>query len=228
VAAQFRLASCAAVLVLSHPALAAEDALQQPQLILLHQPAPRTVQTSPEKAWATLLASQRIDASRLYAQFFADHQLTEVQIDELTNLIAEHSTLTGDWWTSGEVHFAPDHERARQVLSQVEQFLGPAGFREFEAYRDTLPERYQLNRLVSLLTAVGHPLTSEQTSQLVSIMRAERGDQLQAAPNSDELDRRIEPRFAAVLSVEQREFAERYFAGRAERRHAPGPARSPD
>jgi hypothetical protein len=204
---------------LSLPAIAAEDSIQQSQLILLHQPAPRAVQVSPETEWAGMLRSEQQQAGTLYAQLFEDLQLTQTQSEALTGLLAEHSTLTADWWASSGRHFPPDHQRARAVLSQIEQLLGPAGFQRFEEYRRTLDERFQLKRLASLLIAVGYPLTSEQSSQLVSIMRAERGDQLQHWPNSDEFDRRIKPRFDAVLSVEQREFAERYFAGRAERRH---------
>jgi len=151
-----------------------------------------------------MLAVESMQARSLYAQFFVDLRLSESQIDTLTDLIAKHD------------------------MPAAEQFLGSAGFQTLEKYQETLPERYQLNRLVSLLIAVGHELTSEQSSQLLAIMREERGDQLQHWPNSDAFDARIKPRFEAVLSVEQREFAERYFAGRAERRHAPGPAHSPD
>ena len=35
----------------------------------------------------------------------------------------------------------------------------------------------------------------------------------------DEFDRLIRPRFATVLSAEQREFGEQYFAERLQRRH---------
>jgi hypothetical protein len=176
-----------------------------------------------------MLRFQQQQARSLYAQLFADLQFTQTQSETLTGLIAEHSTLTADWWAGSGRHFAPDHQRAREVLSQIEQLLGPAGFREFEEYQDTLVERFQLDRLANRLMAVGYPLTSEQSSQLVSIMRAARGDQLELAPNSDEFDQRIKPRFDAVLSVEQRDSAELYFAGRAERRHNPlGYARAAD
>lgn len=197
-ATRFRLVSCAAVLVLSHPAIAAEDAIQQPQLILLHQLPRSNTEISPEKARELALAADRVHARLMYGQFFAELQLTESQIDTLTKLIAE-----------------PGKE------SQIESFLGPASFQKFKEYQATLTERFQLNRLVRLLIAVGHPLTSEQSSQLVSIMRAERGERQELWPNSDEYDLRIKPRFAAVLSTEQREHAERYFVGRAERRHKP-------
>jgi hypothetical protein len=169
-----------------------------------------------------MLAFRQSQARSLYAQLCADLQLQESQIDTLTHLIAEHETLSSGWSTGG-VDFTPqqeDQQRAREGLSQIERLLGAAAFRRFTEYQDTLGERFELSRLVQLLIAVDHPLTSDQTAQLVSIMRAERG--LRQSPSTtdrDEFDRRIKPRFDAVLRPEQREFAELYFAGRAERRH---------
>jgi hypothetical protein len=230
---RFHLALCATVLISSRAALAAEDATEQtgiaspitePQLILLHQPPRHVSQKSPEQARAQVLAMQSNLVRSDYAQFFADLQLTESQIDTVTQLIAEHRTLSSGWSTVG-FNFMPqeaDHQRAREALAQIEHFLGPAGFQEFQEYQNTLPERYQLKRLVRLLIAVGHALTNEQSAQLVSIMKGER-ELLQSVStrDRDEFDRRIKPRFATVLSAEQREFAEQYFAGRAERRHNP-------
>ena len=228
-ATRFHLVPCAAVLVLSQPAIAAEDTIQHSQLILLHQPAPRASQVSPETEWEGMLRFEQQQARTLYEQLFADLQFTQTQSEALTRLIAEHSTLTADWWAGSGRHFAPNPQRAREVLSQIEQLLGPAGFREFEKYRGTRVERFQLDRLAELLMAVGYPLTSEQSSQLVSIMRAARGDHLELSPNSDEFDQRIKPRFDAVLTVEQRESAELYFSSRAERRHnSPAFGRSAD
>ena len=204
-------------------------------MILLHEPARRKFQTSPEKARADVLATQRQEIRGLYAQFFAELQLTEPQIDALTHLIAEHNVLTTSW-SSGGVSFTPkeeDQQLAREVQSKIELSLGPAGFERFKEYQETLREQFQLRRLVQLLIAAGHPLTSEQASQLVSIMKAER-HLLHKPPSSthgtlgyaeelirrrDEFDRLIKPRFDALLSAEQREFAEQYFAGRAKRRH---------
>jgi hypothetical protein len=94
-------------------------------------------------------------------------------------------------------------------------------------------ERFQLRRLVQLLSARGHPLTGEQVSQLVSIMRDQREIRdrpLRSSPGTtahaqeivsrmDDFDRAIEPRFEALLSPEQQESATQYFAGRMERRH---------
>jgi hypothetical protein len=235
---RFQLAACTAVLLVSAAAAAAEDVApptSDPRLILLHEQRARPgVQTSPEQARAQVLATERTLARRLYAQFFTDLSLAESQIDALTDLIAEHSTLTTAWST-GEVDFTPkkeDRQLAGAVRSQMELLLGPAGFQKFEEYQDTLGERFELSRLVRLLVVVGHPLTGEQMSRLVSIMKSERSLRRSlpaAAPDTleyaedltrrrDEFDLLIKPRFDALLSAEQREFAERYFAARAERR----------
>jgi hypothetical protein len=117
-------------------------------LILLHQPA-RRVQISPEQEHAAVLSLWRSQARSLYAPLFADLQLTESQIDTLTELIAERATLLSGWSSTDGVNSTPhqeDLQRADEVLAQIERFLGAAAFRRFTEYRDTQSERFKPDR----------------------------------------------------------------------------------
>ena len=152
----FRLIPWATLLILSRAAIAAESAIEpgiatsgtDSRLILLHQPAPRVGQLAPEQVQAAVLSLWQNQARRLYAPLFADLQLTELQIDTLTQLIAERETLSSGWSTDG-VNFTPHQEnprRAREVLAQIERLLGAGAFQRFTEYRDTLSERFKPNR----------------------------------------------------------------------------------
>jgi hypothetical protein len=240
----FLLVATCATLTAVATALRADDlalqqrpmVLQNAETLLLKDSAPVSRRTSPEALRAGMLASQEREVSALYAQLFDSLQLNYQQADEVVRLVAERTLLTSSWSTGSVEHSAlpADHQLVRDSTSRIEALLGPEGFKQLVEYEKTLAERFQLRRLVTLLITVGHPLTSEQTMQLVAILAAERRRLDPTQENSppgtlayaeglvrsfDDLDQHVEQLFGSVLSLNQREFAARYFAGRAQRRH---------
>jgi hypothetical protein len=219
-------------------------AIQNAERVLLNEPTPRV--TDPSEARAAMLRAQQQWARQLYIGLFEELDLDPEQIDDLTSLIAEHMILTTSWsrgstyvtpGEEGAVHFTPTDEaraRANEYLSKIEVLLGPRGYELFESYRATLPERAYLRGIVQALTLTGLPVAPEQMTDLVEVVGSER-ERMQATPISapantlahaeaiiellDDLDVRVEQRFAALLSREQMEIAARLFAERKRKRH---------
>ncbi len=183
-----------------------------------------------------MLRAQQQSARQLYVGLFEELDLDPEQIDNLTSLIAEHMLLTTTWsrgstyvtpGEGGAVHFTPtdgDRARANEYLSKIESLLGTPGYERFESYRATLPERAYLRGIVQALTLADLPVEPEQMTDLVEVVQSER-ERMQATPISapastlahaeaiierlDDLDARIEQRFAALLSREQMEIVMR-------------------
>jgi hypothetical protein len=240
--------ACSAAYTIVGPVQSHDLATQQAPLAdhnsetLLLKDAPATIvrNTSPDVARARMLAQEQQRARELYAQLSESLRLNEAQVDELTRLIAEHNVLSTSWSVDGlryHHHHSPkaeDHELARERMLRVEELLGQGGFAQFTAYKETLYERFQLQKLVRLLAVVGHALSAEQTEQLVSIMVAERHHRDPAITNypsgtreyaeelvgrMNDFDRHVLSLFTPVLSSDQLDFATKHFAGRAQRRN---------
>jgi hypothetical protein len=205
--------------------------------LLLNESAPIANRASPEAQRAGMLAGQEREARQLYAQLFEALQLSYQQADEITRLLAERTMLTSSWSTGAVEHAAlpEDHQLVREGMSRIEAILGREGFAQLREYEKTLVERSYLRKLATLLGTVGHPLTSEQTTQLVSIVAAERyrlDPGLRNAPRDtlehaeeivrsfDDFDRYVAQLFESVLSLDQREFAAKHFSDRVQRRRA--------
>jgi hypothetical protein len=219
-------------------------AIQNAERVLLNDPTPR--ENDPSEARAAMLRAQNHWARQLYVGLFEELDLDPEQIDELTSLIAEHTLLTTTWsrgsthvtpGEEGAVHFTPtdgDQARANEYLSRIESLLGTRGYELFESYRATLPERAYLRGIVQALTVAGLPVEPEEMTALVEVVKSER-ERMQATPISapantlanaeaiiellDDLDIRVEQRFAALLSNEQTEIASRLFVERKRKRH---------
>ncbi len=219
-------------------------ASQNAERVLLSEPIARA--TNPSEARAAMLGAQQQWARQLYVGLFEELDLDVEQVDDLTRLIAEHMLLTTTWSRGsthvtpaeeGAVHFTPtdgDQARANEYLSRIESLLGTRGYELFESYRATLPERAYLRGIVQALTVAGLPVEPEEMTALVEVVKSER-ERMQATPISapantlanaeaiierlDDLDIRVEQRFAALLSNEQREIAARLFVERKRKRH---------
>lgn len=218
--------------------------IQNAEHVLLHEPTARV--TNPSEARAAILREQQNWVRQLYAGLFEELDLNADEVDQLTSVIAEHMLLTTNWSSGstyvtpgeeGAVHFTPtdeDRSRANEYLSKIESLLGTPGYELFESYRTTLPERAYLRGIVQVLTIAGLPVEPEQMTDLVGVVKSE-GERMQAIPiitststlahaeaiikKLDDLDVRIEQRFAALLSREQMEIAARLFADRKRKRH---------
>jgi hypothetical protein len=219
-------------------------AIQNAERVLLNEPTSRAPDS--REARAAMLHAQQHWARQLYVGLFEELDLDPEQIDDLTSLIAEHMLLTTTWsrgstyvtpGEEGAVHFTPtddDRARANEYLSRIESLLGPRGYELFESYRATLPERAYLRGIVQALTLAGLPVEPEEMNQLVEVVQLE-GERMHATPISapaktlahaeaiieilDDLDVRVEQRFAALLSREQMEIAARLFVHRKRNRH---------
>jgi hypothetical protein len=156
-------------------------------------------------------------------------------VDEVPRLPAERTLSTSSWSTGNVEHAAlsESHPLVREGLLRIEAILGREGFSQLREYEKTLVERSFLRKLVTLLITFGRPVTSEQTTQLVAIVAAERrrlDPGLRNAPpgtleyaeelvrSFDDFDRHVEQLFGSVFSSDQREFAAKHFAGRVQRR----------
>jgi hypothetical protein len=65
-------------------------------------------------------------------------------------------------------------ETTKQSEEEIKAFLGEDGYTKYKDYRETLGERMQLNQFNQQLAGGDHPLSSDQQTQLLSIMNEER------------------------------------------------------
>jgi hypothetical protein len=236
------IATCAALVLIAGPAFAElripHTGSRPDTATLLLKDASKTV-TSPQQAdgWDAMRMLQINEVRQLYDDFFAQYEMPPSQTDALVRLLAEERLLTLSW-SSGDVSHTPqsaDRNRAREAVAQIATLLGRERYAALEAYQQTLPERLQLRKLSHLLVTIGHPLSNEQKTQMVAILVAER-HRLNATPftaprgspeHADEViamhdsyDDAVLVRFGPVLSADQRSFATKHYAKRAERRHS--------
>jgi hypothetical protein len=236
------ISTCATLVLMTGPAFAE---LQTPGIpsrpdtaTLLLKDASKSITPTPRQAdgWEAMRSLQRTEVRQLYGDFFALHEIQFTQADALVNLLAEERLLTSSWSSDAVSHMpqAADRDRARAVVAQIATLLGRERYAALEQYQQTLHERFHLRKLARLLDTAGNSLSNEQKTRMVAILVSERyrlnSALLTAARGSpesaDEIvamhdahDAAVQTLFGAVLNAEQREFAARHYAKRAERRH---------
>jgi hypothetical protein len=179
---------------------------------------------------------EQLTVRQLYADYFSAQGLTPTQTDALVRALAEERTLTTSWSSGGAMHVPNDKDLrlAQSLRAEQEDMLGKERFAALVQYRDTLPERMQLQKLSDWLRVLGHPLTTEQKEALVAIVKSERyrlSSALVHAPKGtvehatevietvDAFDGHVRALFDPILTPAQREIADRQFVERRERRH---------
>jgi hypothetical protein len=222
-----------------------DAALQPPALdaettrVLLHRSGedafPGYVATDRDRL-AHRRGMEQLTARQLYADYFSAQGLTPTQTDALVRALAEERTLTTHWCSGGTTHVPSDDDLrlAEVVRAKQEDMLGKERFAALVQYRDTLPERMQLQKLSDWLRVLGHPLNAGQKEALVAIMKSERyrlSSALVQAPRGtvehatqvvdtvDAFDRHVRALFEPILTPVQRDIADRRFAERRDRRH---------
>jgi len=118
----------------------------------------------------------------VFGNLFNELGLTEDDTEAFKNLLSERMMVGVS--AGMKMMTANKEERAalkdqinqgeEEVDSMINDLLGEEGFKEYEAYKETIEERMALNQFNQQLGMSGAALTSDQNDQLVSIMYEER------------------------------------------------------
>jgi hypothetical protein len=120
--------------------------------------------------------------SQTYASLFKSLNLTPEQLTQFQGLLSEKQQAIADTMQAAReqgINPRTDPDGFKALMGQavaqtdasIEQTLGDAGFQQYQAYQQSLPERNTVNSLQQQLSYTQTPLTDDEANQMVSLLQ---------------------------------------------------------
>lgn len=124
---------------------------------------------------------QRAALDARFAALFRELKLSAANLEKFKQLLVDKQTAILDVRTAAQTQGLAGKdagEMIREMLTKaqtdadnaIRSALGDTGFRKYQTYEETLPERTTVNQLEQRLSYSSSPLTSEQIDKLVMIL----------------------------------------------------------
>jgi hypothetical protein len=128
-----------------------------------------------------MVMQQKAQLDSRYGALFKKLGLPAPQIDQLKNLLVEKQVAVMDVYSAARAQglTGPGSREQIQALAQqttgeidssIRSLLGDEGYRQFQQYEKTAPQRAVVDQLATRLSYTASPLTSQQSEQLVQIL----------------------------------------------------------
>lgn len=124
---------------------------------------------------------QRAALDARFAALFRELKLSPSNLEKFKQLLVDKQTAILEVRTAAQTQSMAGkdpREAIREMLTKaqtdadnaIRSALGDTGFKKYQTYEETLPERTTINQLEQRLSYSSSPLTSEQTEKLIAIM----------------------------------------------------------
>jgi hypothetical protein len=116
-----------------------------------------------------------------YGALFKSLNLTPDQLDQFQSLLADKQAAMMDVMQSAReqgINPRTDPDGFKTLMNQavaqsdaaIQQALGDAGYAQYQAYQQTLPERNTVNSLQQQLSYTQTPLTDDEANQMITLL----------------------------------------------------------